>query len=108
MIQYLGNDEESMTTLTIHSTNRSIKQTASKLIKNALQREQELLKMGLEKTLKNLSKFEKKYNMSSKQFFKDYQNGRIDDRNDYVDWAGECQIYESLNAQMKVIKEIKV
>ena len=97
-----------MTTITINSSNRSKKQAAVKLLKSALEREQEILKAGMVRTLDKLNEFEKKYGISSQKFFELYQNGKTDDRNDYIDWAGEYQIYQSLKEQIGVLEEIKV
>jgi IS4 transposase len=97
-----------MTTVTVNSTNRTKKRTAVQLLKSALQREQEILKVGLIKTENKLTQFEKKYGMSSQKFFELYQKGKTDDRNDYIDWAGEFQIYQSLKDQMEVLEEIRI
>jgi len=97
-----------MTTVIVNASNRSKKQTAVRLLKNALNREQSILKTGLKRTESKLKVLEKKYSMSSVKFFKQYKNGEVDDRNDFVDWAGEFQIYKSLKEQMNVLKEIIV
>lgn len=97
-----------MTTVIVNASNRSKKQTAVRLLKNALNREQSILKTGLKRTESKLKVLENKYSMSSSKFFKQYKNGEVDDRIDFVDWAGEFQIYKSLQEQMNVLKEIKV
>lgn len=97
-----------MTTITVNNSSRTKKNTAKKLLQNVLSREEEVLRLGIQKTIKNLKAFEKKHSLKSKKFFELYQKGQLDDRNDYVDWAGEYQIFESLNEQMGVLKDIIV
>jgi len=97
-----------MTTISINTSNRSKKQTAVRILQTALKREKKILKAGLEKTQNNLKNFENTYDMTSQKFYELYKNGQIEDRNDFVDWAGEYQIYESLKEQINVLKEIKV
>ena len=77
-------------------------------MQNALNREEEILRNGLSRTTKNLREFERKYDLPSNEFYKRYQNGQLDDRNDYVDWAGEYQIFESLKEQIELLKELKL
>ena len=97
-----------MTTITVNTKNLSQKRTAVRLLQNALNREREILKAGLKKTEKNLKQFEKKYDMSSEKFYGRYQNGKFDDRNDFIDWACEYHIYQSLCEQLEVLKELRV
>ncbi|MFQ5709313.1 MAG: hypothetical protein ACE5HO_17790 [bacterium] len=97
-----------MTTVTVNASSKSKRATAIRLIKTALEREQDILRAGLEKTLAALATFEKKYNMTSQKFFEAYQNGNTDDRNDYVDWAGEYQIYLSIKEQMEAIEDMNI
>ncbi|NIR50547.1 hypothetical protein GWO43_13860 [candidate division KSB1 bacterium] len=46
--------------------------------------------------------------MPSKKFYELYEKGELDDRNDFIDWAGEFQIYQSLREQIEVLKELKI
>ena len=42
---------------------------------------------------KDLDEFEKQYNMKSADFFKQFEEGKLGDGQDYIVWAG---IYEML------------
>lgn len=64
------------------------------------QSEREMLESGLKKTEVFLREFEERYNLSSEVFFKQYLAGEMDDRNDFIDWAGEYQIYLSIGSQL--------
>jgi len=89
-----------MTRITVNAANDYKKNTTVKLLQGAIKREGKILKAGLEKTARNLKDFEKKYSMTSRKFFQLYQNGELDDRNDFVDWSGEYQLYQSLKEQI--------
>lgn len=62
--------------------------------------EREMLESGLKITEVFLREFEERYNLSSEGFFKQYLAGEMDDRNDFIDWAGEYQIYLSIRSQL--------
>jgi hypothetical protein len=36
----------------------------------------------------DIEDFEKKYNMSSKEFYKKFENGELEDNNDFILWSG--------------------
>jgi len=78
------------------------------LLSNALRREESVLKRSLEKTTEQLFLFEKKYAMTSEEFFQRYQNGIMNDSDDMIDWAGEYQIYLSLKEQVESLGELEV
>jgi hypothetical protein len=46
--------------------------------------------------------------MSSEKFSLLYQAGKTDDRDDYIDWAGEYQIYLSIDEKIQDIEEMTV
>ncbi len=46
--------------------------------------------------VRTLVAYEAKYNMSSVGFFSKYQEGKLDDSKDFVEWAGDYQHYISL------------
>lgn len=71
-------------------------------------REERLLLASLSKTEENLAQFEKQYQMSSKVFFDQYQSGKTDDRNDFIDWAGEYQIFLSISEKIMHIRGVKI
>ena len=54
----------------------------------------------------NLEFFEKRYNTDTASFFAKYQRGETDDRDDYIDWAGEFQIFQSIQNQIGYLEEL--
>ncbi|MBN2088517.1 hypothetical protein JW964_02845 [candidate division KSB1 bacterium] len=78
------------------------------ILENALQREKKLLQTALKRTKDNLRKFEQQYQMSSDKFFELYQAGKTDDRDDYVDWAGEYHIYLSIKEKVQDVEELTI
>ncbi|HSN76794.1 MAG TPA: hypothetical protein VL334_17105 [Anaerolineae bacterium] len=43
-----------------------------------------------------LAEFERRYGMTSDEFYRLYKAGRTDDRMDFVEWASLAQIAENL------------
>ena len=50
----------------------------------------------LEQLRKDLAEFENKYNLSSQEFYRQFQDGKTDDRMDFVEWASLFQIADNL------------
>ena len=95
-----------MTELIVKSSNKAEHQATRAILQEALDRQKKMLKTAFLRTRENLNHFESRYHMDSATFFKRYQNGEIDDQNDFVDWAGEYQILENLQNQSNFIEEI--
>ena len=51
-----------------------------------------------------LSDFEKLYDMSSEMFYKRFQEGKTDDRMDFVEWASLVQMASRLERQLELLK----
>ena len=51
----------------------------------------------------DLKAFEKKYQLSTEEFYKKFNNGEFDDNTDYMAWAG---IYEMLKRSEKKLKDL--
>lgn len=95
-----------MTEVILKSNNKTERKVARSIIREALDRERKLLQLALQRTRENLMRFEKQYSMDSASFFDLYQKGQTDDRNDYIDWAGEYQIFSSIRNQLQCAKEL--
>ncbi len=95
-----------MTELIIKSDSKANQKTAQSLLNEALDRQKLILQTALERTEEKLSHFEKQYNLNSDRFFSLYQSGGLDDRNDYIDWAGEYQIGQNLREQLSCLEEL--
>lgn len=95
-----------MTELIVKSTNKAKHETTRSILKEALDREQKMLQAALERTQEHLNHFEALYKLDSETFFAKYQKGETDDRNDYIDWAGEYQIFKNLQNQLDCLGDI--
>ncbi len=78
------------------------------LIQAAVDHEVRVLKTGLEKTKRNLQTFEERFGMPSKQFYQEFQAGRLGDSMDYIKWAGEYETLLELEQDYAEIEEIEV
>ena len=84
------------------------RRSINSLLENALDREKRLLLIALTRTQEKLKKFENQYNKPSDEFFQLYQSGKTDDRNDYIDWAGEYHILLSINEKINDLEELTI
>ncbi|MBM4176562.1 MAG: hypothetical protein FJ213_10390 [Ignavibacteria bacterium] len=72
-----------------------------KLLKSVLDRELDILSNSIKLSEKRLKSFEKKYRLSTKLFFKKYNNGQMGDDQDIMFWAAEVQILKKLRDDLK-------
>lgn len=94
-------------TLTIKSRRPLKQENLQNLVQAALEREREKLLFAIMRTKEELARFEKRYRSSSVRFFQRYQTGKLDDREDYIDWAGEYQIYLFLKERIADLKGLR-
>lgn len=57
----------------------------------------ELLELARE-----LQEYERKYEMSSSEFFERFQQGELGDDMDWIDWAGAYQLFQRLKRRMEL------
>jgi len=50
----------------------------------------------LEQLRKDLAEFENKYNLSSQEFYRQFQDEKMDDHMDFVEWASLFQMADNL------------
>lgn len=60
-------------------------------------------KANLEATEKDLSAYEKRFGILTKEFFKKYQAGKIDDSAESVEWASLAQMAERLRQRLEFL-----
>ena len=96
----------SMTELIVKSSTKAKHKITRTILKEVLDREQKMLQAALARTKENLNRFEILYKTDSASFFAKYQRGETDDRNDYVDWAGEYQIFRNIQNQLDCLGDI--
>lgn len=94
-----------MTTLQITSDSDN---STMDIIKDAIEAELKRLELGLQKTDKQIARFEDEYKISSEVFLskfaaEDMKNGDPE----YIAWAGELKIREKIAADINRLKEIR-
>ena len=97
-----------MSHLTIAYDSPAKKKNITGLLENALDREKKLLLIALKRTHQKLQNFENQYDLSSDEFFQLYNSGKTDDRDDYIDWAGEYHILSSIKEKIQEIEELTI
>ena len=72
--------------------------------KNIIEYETSQLKKGIINIQLDLKTFEKKYGLSSNDFYQKFKSGEYGDDEDYIIWAG---IYEMLKQNQKRLMELE-
>ena len=81
---------------------------AVQFLKEALETEASRLKYSLNLAKKRLKKFEKKYNVSSEKFIKEWSAEDLQGKDmEYVEWAGEYELFLRMNERFLVLRSIK-
>jgi hypothetical protein len=94
-----------MTVLQIKSDPNS---NAVDIIKTAIETELKRLEMGLQKTDRQIARFEKEYKISSEIFLSKFTAEDMKNADpEYIAWAGELKIKERLLSDIKRLKEIQ-
>ncbi len=78
------------------------------LIQAALDHEVRVLKIGLQKTTRNLNHFEQQFGIDSEKFYQEFQTGTLGDEMAYMKWAGEYETLIQLQEDYAEVKEIQV
>ena len=80
---------------------------AARILIEALETEQYRLKYSMQLAQKRLSKFEKKYKVSSEKFINDWRAEDLEGKDlEYVEWAGEYKLSIRLNERLTALKSI--
>lgn len=77
--------------------------SARSLVSAAIENEARILKIGIEKTKRNLVELEKKFKMDTASFYEKFSTGKMGDDSEFIRWAGE---YETLLRLEKDNKEV--
>ena len=71
-------------------------QNVKSLVRVAVENELKILKAGVAITYRKLEGLEKRYGMSSKQFYDRFKIGEVGDDFEYIRWAGEYETLQQL------------
>jgi hypothetical protein len=81
---------------------------AARILIEALETESFRLKYSMTLVKKRLSKFEKKYKVSSEKFINDWSAENLEGKDlEYVEWAGEYKLSIRLNERLTALKSIE-
>ncbi len=81
---------------------------AVSILIEALETESFRLKYSLKLIKKRLSKFEKKYQVSSEKFINDWSAEDLENKDmEYVAWAGEYKLSKRLNERLAALESIE-
>lgn len=85
-----------------------VPEKAANILKDVLEVETSRLKYSLNLAKKRLKRFETKYNVSSKKFINEWSAEDLRGKDlEYVEWAGEYQLFSRLNERLVVLKSIE-
>jgi hypothetical protein len=81
---------------------------AADILKDALALEASRLKYSLNLAQKRMKRFETKYNVSSEKFINEWTAEDLKGKDlEYVEWAGEYQLFSRLNERLAVLENIE-
>ncbi len=94
-----------MTRLHIQSEARD---KVAAVIMTAISSEIKRMEIGLEKTNRQIKKFEMEYNISSDHFLRNYTAENMKNADEgYIQWAGELKIRERILEDLNHLKDIE-
>jgi len=86
----------------------SDKEGTTDIIKSAISAEIKRFELGLNKTNKEIKKFEEKYKISSESFLKEFAAEDLKGGDDeYIRWSGELKIRDKILEDLKKLKDIE-
>lgn len=69
----------------------------------ALSYEASVSRQQLDQLQNDLADLEHRYNLSSDEFYRQYQAGQTDDRMDYTEWAALIQMANNLRERLRLL-----
>ncbi len=83
-------------------------QEATIILHEALEKEASRLTYSLQLAKRRLSKFERKYNVTSEKFINEWSSEDLEDGDmEYVEWAGEFKLASRLEERLGTLKNIE-
>ncbi len=67
-----------------------------------------LIQKGIKCIRKDLDQYEQKHGYKTEEFFELYKQGKTSDDPDFVDWAGEYQLFLELGKELDNLKGIEI
>ncbi len=83
--------------------NGQVSETTARALTKVVDFEISQLRADLDATQQDLLAFENRYNLSTEEFFRQWQAGQTDDSMDYVEWASLAQMAENLRKRLEFL-----
>ena len=77
------------------------------IVEAALTNELRLIEVGIRKSKQILKKYEDKYQLKTQDFIADYENDKMDETMDFIEWIGEFRMFERLNEKADTLRSIR-
>jgi hypothetical protein len=84
------------------------KQQLAVLLQASISDQLKVIERGIEKTQKNIERFEKQFHMSSDEFYQAYLTGTMGDEECVMQWAGEVETLRKLRQDYSLLKETEI
>jgi hypothetical protein len=84
------------------------KQRLAALLRASISDQLKVIEMGIEKTQKNIERFEKQFHMSRDEFYQAYLKGDLGDEEAVMEWAGEIETLRRLQQDYSLLKETEI
>ncbi len=76
------------------------------LLDDAVKTEIKSIELGIKRASQKIKGFERKYKMSSEEFYRAFSNGELGDDSDFMEWAGEYEILADLKEDIEKLRRI--
>ena len=86
----------------------SIPEESSEVVKSTLQKEINRLKEKINSLNKELLNYEEKFNYSSEEFSKKFNNGELGDDQFFFEWYSEIETRNRIANRLKLLEKVKL
>lgn len=93
-----------MTELTLIS---SREQSLKPLVEGALANEARLLEAGIRRTEQRLHEYEARFEMSTSEFLRRFEDGVLEETLDFDEWIGEYRLLQRLQEKLETLRGIE-
>lgn len=77
------------------------------MIQSAIEAKVKRIEIGLQKTEHEIAQFERKYDLSSKEFLTNYTADDLEGGDDdYVGWMGELKLRQAIREELHILQHI--
>ena len=78
------------------------------LLESALRSELRMLELSLQRTSQRLHAFEAQYGLTSDEFERRFNAGKLEESLDFIEWAGELKTLRLLEAQHQALQGVQL